>query len=79
MAEEQTTARRASRAVGIIQDLEPGTKLRLVGEATAEVVSNPKDGYWILARYLSSPEDPSKEGIEDLVFVTDILEELPSA
>ena len=73
MAREATG--RGGRQVGKIQDLQPGARLRLVGGATAEVVSNPKDGYWVLARYLSAPDDPTKEGTEALVFVADIVEE----
>ncbi len=54
--------------------LEPGTKIGLADGATATVVSNPQDGVWIFARYLSSPEDPSQVGTEDMVFAQDIVE-----
>ncbi len=53
--------------------LEPGTKIGLLDGATAEVVSNPQDGVWIFARYLSSPGDPSQVGTEDMVFAQDIV------
>ena len=56
--------------------LEPGARLRVSHGATVEVVSNPGDGVWIFARYLSSPEDPSLEGTEDMVFAADVLEVL---
>lgn len=54
--------------------LKPDTKIQLVNGAIARVVSNPKDGVWIFARYLSSPEDPSLVGTEDMVFAQDILQ-----
>ena len=54
--------------------LEPGTKIGLSDGATATVVSNPQDGVWVFARYLSSPEDPSQVGTEDMVFAQDIVE-----
>ena len=55
-------------------EVEPGQKVRLYGEATAEVVSNPKDGVWLFVRYLTSPEDPDQVGEEDMVFAQDVLE-----
>lgn len=57
-------------------ELEPGAKVSLSNKATAEVVSNPRDGVWVFARYLSSPEDPSLVGKEDMVFAQDIVEVL---
>jgi len=57
-----------------LRQLQPGTKIGLSGGATAEVVSNPQDGVWIFARYLSSPGDPSQVGTEDMVFAQDIVE-----
>lgn len=56
--------------------LEPGAKIGLADGSTAEVVSNPMDGVWVVARYLSSPQDPSLEGTEDMVFAQDIAEVL---
>ena len=55
-------------------DVEPGQKVRLYGDATAEVVSNPRDGVWLFVRYLTSPEDPDQVGTEDMVFAQDVLE-----
>lgn len=54
--------------------LEPGTKIGLSNGATAVVVSNPLDGVWVFARYLSSPDDPSLVGTEDMLFAQDIVE-----
>ena len=55
-------------------DVTPGQTVRLYGDATAEVVSNPKDGVWLFVRYLTSPDDPEQVGVEDMVFAQDVLE-----
>ena len=54
--------------------LEPGTKIGLSDGATAEVVSNPLDGIWVFAHYLSSPSDSSLVGTEEMIFAQDIVE-----
>ena len=59
-----------------IRSLEPGTKLRLSNDATGEVVTNFNDGVWLSVRFLTSPEDPSLEGTEDMVFAQDVMEVL---
>jgi len=56
------------------RQLAPGTQITLVDGALAEVVSNPLDGVWVFARYLSSPADPSVVGTEDMIFAQDIAE-----
>jgi hypothetical protein len=60
-----------------IRTLEPGTRIALVDGATAEIVSNPADGVWVFARYLSSPDDPARIGSEDMIFAQDIVEVRP--
>ena len=57
-----------------IRLLEPGTKVRLSNDATGEVVTNFNDGVWISVRFLTSPEDPSIEGTEEMVFAQEVLE-----
>jgi hypothetical protein len=52
----------------------PGTRIVLDDGAVAEVVSNPLDGVWVFARYLSSPGDPDRVGTEEMVFAQDIIE-----
>ena len=52
--------------------LTPGMQIVLVDGAVAEVVSNPLDGVWVFARYLSSPADPSVVGSEEMIFAQDI-------
>jgi hypothetical protein len=54
--------------------LSPGMQIVLADGAVAEVVSNPMDGVWVFARYLSSPDDPSLVGSEEMVFAQDIAE-----
>jgi hypothetical protein len=38
------------------------------------VVSNPLDGVWVFARYLSSPTDASVVGTEEMIFAQNIVE-----
>jgi hypothetical protein len=57
-----------------IRVLQPGTRIALIDGSTAEIVSNPSDGVWIFARYLSSPGDPARVGSEDMIFAQDIVE-----
>jgi hypothetical protein len=45
-----------------IRALAPGTRIILSDGAAAEVVSNPADGVWLFARYLTSPRDPALVG-----------------
>ena len=54
--------------------LEPGTTITLSDGSTAEVVSNPLDGVWVFARYLSSPNDSSVVGTEEMIFAQNIVE-----
>jgi hypothetical protein len=56
--------------------LDPGTKIGLSDGSTAEVVSNPLDGVWVFARYLSSPSDSSLIGTEEMIFAQDVAEVL---
>jgi hypothetical protein len=57
-----------------IRALPPGTRIALADGAEAEVVSNPADGVWLFARYLTSPRDPSLVGQEDMIFAADVVE-----
>ncbi len=41
-----------------IQSLEPGMKIRLRGDVIAEVTENPRDGMWIVVKYLETPDGP---------------------
>ena len=57
-----------------IRMLGAGTRIVLDDGATAEIVSNPLDGVWVFARYLSSPHDPARVGSEEMIFAQDIVE-----
>ena len=56
--------------------IQEGARIATINGATAEVVNNPKDGVWVFAKYLTSPEDPSLVGEEDMIFAQDIAEVL---
>jgi hypothetical protein len=56
-----------------IRDLAVGTKVVLMSGAEAEIVSNPSDGVWLFARYLSSPQDPAMVGQEEMIFAQDVV------
>lgn len=56
------------------RELTPGMQIVLVDGAIAEIVSNPLDGVWVFARYLSSPVDPAVIGSEEMIFAQDIAE-----
>ncbi|MBV1878468.1 MAG: hypothetical protein KUG79_12555 [Pseudomonadales bacterium] len=80
MATEDDTKRTAGsseRLEGILTldlvAIPEGAKVRLVGGETAEVVSNPRDGMWILLNILEAPNDPDYVGEEDLIFWADVL------
>ena len=57
-----------------IRLLNPGTRIVLDNGATAEIVSNPLDGVWLFARFLTSPDDPTRVGSEEMIFAQDVVE-----
>jgi hypothetical protein len=54
--------------------LQPGTNIVLADGSVAEVVSNPLDGVWVFARYLSCTHDAALTGTEEMIFAQDIVE-----
>jgi hypothetical protein len=42
--------------------------------AEVEIVSNPKDGVWLFGRYLSSVDDRTIIGTEEMIFAQDVVE-----
>ena len=74
MAEQPSYQHRIPKTVINVLTLEPGTRVRLVGDAIAEVVANPQDGVWLLLRYLTVPDNPAQVGTEEMVFAEDVLE-----
>ncbi|MGC2414222.1 MAG: hypothetical protein WA459_16175 [Stellaceae bacterium] len=61
-----------------IRALAPGSHITLADGAEAEIVSNPADGVWLFARYLSSPRDPVLVGQEEMVFAAEIAAVRPA-
>ena len=57
-----------------VVNLETGERVRLADGTTAEVVSNPRDGMWVMVRFLESASDSSQNGTEGLAFAEDIVE-----
>jgi hypothetical protein len=60
-----------------VRDLAVGTRVMLGTGAEVEIVSNPKDGVWLFARYLSSADDPAVVGQEEMIFAQDVVEVRP--
>ncbi len=73
MAEHDATQPPPARRPWNLLDIPAGARVRLSGDAIGEVVRNPRDGAWLLVRYLSAPADPSLEGSEELVFADDVV------
>jgi hypothetical protein len=57
-----------------IRALAAGTRVMLATGAEVEIVSNPEDGVWLFARYLSSADDPGMVGQEEMIFAQDVVE-----
>jgi hypothetical protein len=53
--------------------IEPGTKLRVIGGITAEVVAA-VDDEWVRVRLLEVPEGRGTVGSEELCHATDVIE-----
>ncbi|HXG36741.1 MAG TPA: hypothetical protein VNL15_07215 [Dehalococcoidia bacterium] len=53
-------------------NLKPGTKIVLNSGAVAEVVENPRDGYWVIVRYISSAEEPQLAGTVEPIMCYDV-------
>ena len=57
-----------------VRALAVGTRVVLANGGEAEIVSNPGDGVWLFGRYLSSADDPSLVGQEDMIFAQDVVQ-----
>jgi hypothetical protein len=55
-----------------VQDLDPGQKVKLKSDAIAEVVQNPRDGIWVMVRYVSAPQQTELERKDELVHCDDV-------
>ena len=78
MTQEQpsSSSPRARSRVLNVREIPVGATVRLVNDATAEVLDNPRDGMWLLCRYLSSPDNAGQVGATEPVFVHDVAEVL---
>ena len=61
-----------------VVDIVTGERVRLADGTTAEVVSNPRDGMWVMVRFLKST-DASQNDTEGLAFAADIIEVIEAA
>jgi len=57
-----------------IRELDPGRRIKLRDGTVAEVQDNPRDGAWLVVRYISVPDDPASAGREELAHVDDVVE-----
>jgi hypothetical protein len=58
-----------------VRALAVGTRVVLGSGAEVEIVSNPGDGVWLFARYLSAGgEDAAMMGEEEMIFAQDVVE-----
>jgi hypothetical protein len=56
-----------------LRELEPGERIRLRGDIVAEVMENPRDGMWIIVKYLSTPAGPVTSDALEMVASDDVL------
>ena len=56
-----------------IRDLAVGTRVVLGDGAEVEIVSNPRDGVWLFARYLSSATTRRWSAQEEMIFAQDVV------
>jgi hypothetical protein len=56
----------------MVNDIAPGTKLRIAGGLTALVIENMGDGEWLRVRILTGAD----AGAEELCHATDVIEVL---
>jgi len=56
-----------------LQDIDPGTRLRLKGGIIAVVDDNPRDGMWIVVKYLETPDGPVESDQIEMVMTDDVL------
>ncbi len=72
MAQPPPWSQRSSAPVHL-RNLKPGDRVKLVKGGSAEVVMNPRDGLWLLVRYVEAPQDaPGSEGEEDMLYFEDV-------
>lgn len=61
-----------NKSINLVE-LGPGMRVRMNDGALAEIVENPRDGFWLIVRYLDHPTDPTLiDAGEQQVFATDV-------
>jgi hypothetical protein len=73
MPTEYTYTRRPSKTRAASSSSSPALSPMYMS-SSREVVSNPRDGVWILLRYLTGPDPSAQRGGEELVFAENIVE-----
>lgn len=63
--------RRAEQVVNLLE-VPVGARVRLPDGGTGRVTDNPRDGSWIIVKWLTSPGDSSKVGVEEPIFAEEI-------
>ena len=61
-----------SNAALVYRDLPVGARVKRRDGAILEVTGNPRDGAWLLVRFVEAPNEPSSVGQEDMIFFTDV-------
>jgi hypothetical protein len=56
-----------------IRELNPGERICLKGNILAEVVDNPRDGMWIIVRYLETPAGPVTGSEPEMVMADEVI------
>ena len=56
-----------------IRELNPGDRIRLRGDIVAEVFENPRDGMWVVVKYLETPAGPVDGEQIEMVMSDDVL------
>jgi hypothetical protein len=56
-----------------LRELDPGERIRLRGDIVAEVMENPRDGMWIIVKYLSTPAGAVRGDALEMVASDDVL------
>jgi hypothetical protein len=72
MAEAQRYDLAGPNGIDVWRNLPEGTKLTLLNGAVGEVTANPRDGGWIMVKFLEHPQDPSKVGQEEFVLFNEV-------
>ena len=63
-----------------LRDLNPGDTIKVIQGGTVEVVMNPRDGLWLVVRYVEAPpEGPESVGEDQMLYFEDVGELVSTA